>query len=237
MCTLSVIAGAAGLSVIMNRDEQRTRPPALPPAWRTLPSGTRAIWPTDPAGGGTWIAASTRGLICALLNGNPDTPPPRLDPAHERSRGSIIPVVIDSPDAAATANAVASLDLGAFRPFRFVAMQRAHEGRAAPAALVIDLVWNGLALARTDRTTPAACFTSSGLGDALVACRLPLFDELVARHPTLPAQTAFHAHRWPEPSRSNVSVLMSRADARTVSVCTVRLRDADVEMDYRAVDP
>jgi hypothetical protein len=82
------------------------------------------------------------------------------------------------------------------------------------------------------------CYVSSGLGDSKVGVRLELFDTTLRRQATPEAQRAFHHHRWAE--RPEVSVLMSRRGARTVSITTVEVRPAaaggdgvaDVTMHY-----
>ncbi len=81
MCTVTVIPSGAGFRLVSNRDELRTRPPCEAPKVRTLESGARAIWPADRLAGGTWIAASDRGLALTLLNGNP-ADPVALPPLH-----------------------------------------------------------------------------------------------------------------------------------------------------------
>jgi hypothetical protein len=63
------------------------------------------------------------------------------------------------------------------------------------------------------------CWASSGLGDSVVADRLPLFASMVEGTPTAAAQDAYHRHAWA--GRGAASVWMSRADARTVSVTVV----------------
>jgi hypothetical protein len=66
--------------------------------------------------------------------------------------------------------------------------------------------------------------SSSGLGDALVEePRRQLFQSLVLnrRNALLAGQAAFHRHQWS--NAPAISVLMSRADARTVSRTQVDL--------------
>lgn len=248
MCTWSVISSAqgCGFRVMMNRDEERTRPLAQPPRWHELDGGGRAIWPVDPngpGGGGTWFAANERGLVCALLNGNPASPPPR--PACEVSRGVLIPSLMHMSSAAGVVSALRARDLSAHRPFRLVAVDPSG-GEGEPGAVrVHDLVWTGRGVAVGERLCRAACFTSSGLGDELVVGRLALFDEMVGRpaagtatavRELHAAQEAFHGHGWH--GRGEVSVMMSRADARTVSVASVTVYPdggGPVEMSYRAV--
>lgn len=248
MCTVSVIslntnaaphlAGAAGFRVVVNRDEQRDRPPALFPRWRSVGQGEsarRAIWPIDPKGGGTWVAAGEHALVLCLLNRNLE-PIPQLPPDLV-SRGAIIPRLIACPDGASVLRSLASLDLDRFAPFRLVVIEPDAPGRAWRGGVrVNEAEWDRASL--NTRTLPggAACFVSSGLGDSRVTGRLPLFDELVGVA-TPAAQDAFHHHSWP--GREHLSVMMSREDARTVSVTTIeatpRVSSPVVRMTYRPV--
>ncbi|MCZ7633681.1 MAG: NRDE family protein [Phycisphaerales bacterium] len=223
MCTVSVIPlPSAGFRLVTNRDESRRRAAADPPEWRGPPAlPVRALWPTDTHAGGTWVAAAETGLALALLNVNApggESAPPR---AGRRSRGLLIPSLIDALTADEAADRLAAADLARFDPFRLVAVQ--PDARGVPRSL--DAVWDGERLHLTAHGQAAVCFASSGLGDAVVLPRLPLFEELVvAPGPTPEAQDAFHAHRWPH--RPEISVLMSRDAARTVSVTAVEVTPA-----------
>jgi hypothetical protein len=210
MCTLTVIRTATGCRLVHSRDELRTRAESLAPAWRPLPSGRRAIWPTDPDAGGTWIGVRDDGLSVSLLNRNI---PPNGRPQPTASRGGLIPDLIDLPDPARILDALAARDLAPVAPFRLLALD-AH----GCGGLV---TWNGLALTEPDDMDPPMCLASSGLGDDKVMVRQPLFESTVAVEPTPRRQDAFHRHRWDD--RPEVSVLMSRADARTVSITTVEI--------------
>jgi hypothetical protein len=214
MCTVSIIATGAGFRLVTNRDVPRTRAPSLPCAWRTL-QNARAVWPTDPDGGGTWVGASDRGLVLCLLNSNPDPPSDLSDVEDLRSRGLIIPELIDRDDAPEAIAALDEDELGVFAPFRLLACDRAPSG----ATRILEADWNRRRL-RVQRHETPCCFVSSGLGDSLVLPRLPLFDRTV-RDADASAQDAFHRHRWP--GRPEISVLMSRPDARTVSITTVEV--------------
>lgn len=242
MCTLTVITlprGATdaqgGFRVVVNRDEQHDRPAALHPRWRRMPTAhgsTRAIWPIDPRGGGTWIGATQRGFVLALLNLNP-RPAPTL-PVGLHSRGSIIPRLIGLGRGDAVMDALRTLDLARFAPFRLVAVEPDTHG----ACVLRDAAWDRATLRVREGIAPPACFVSSGLGDDLVACRLDLFEEFVRPAPTREAQDRFHAHAWH--GREHLSVCMHRADARTVSVTRVEVRPAGggtprVRVGYRPV--
>lgn len=249
MCTVSVITLEHGFRLVSNRDEQRSRPPALEPKWRTVvtprSAGStehtiRAIWPADRlrsgSEGGTWIGASERGLAMTVLNLNPT--PPRALPAGLHSRGDLIPALVHLNSAHAVAAALHAMDLALFAPFRLIAVERPTPEEPP---IVAEVRWDRVTVASAWHRPPV-CFASSGLGDDLVRERLPLFAEMIAAGPMDSAiQSAFHAHVWPD--RPEASVMMSRADARTVSTTTLEVtRDswtgrASVLMQYRPIEP
>ena len=79
--------------------------------------------------------------------------------------------------------------------------------------------------------------TSWSLGDAYVDVpRRRLFRRFMADRggDRLDAQRRYHRHRWPR--RPDVSVMMSRSDARTVSQTVVDVTPGSVAMDYKAFD-
>jgi hypothetical protein len=246
VCTLSVISLAtdpephlavlAGFRIAMNRDEEHARPAAIPPRWRAV-GNSRAIWPIDPRGGGTWIGAREDGLVLCLLNYNLRTAPPA--PRHAVSRGRIIPSLVEHTLPDDVISAVAAMALDRFAPFRLIvvapdAPRRTWRG----GARLHELRWDGASLDRLPAVGPAACLASSGLGDHTVTARLELFRARVAAGASSRTQDEFHAHSWPD--RPAESVMMHRPDARTVSVTTVEVvalpGGPRVLMAYRAVD-
>jgi len=223
-----------GLRVVMNRDELRTREEALAPQWRELgggDGGMRAIWPTDPVGGGTWIAANSAGMVLCLLNLNLE-PKPEL-PKGLISRGQIIPRFVQAESAGQLLEAVRGADLTKFAPFRLVVAPRATEDEA----VVWECRWDREQLEITKHARLPVCFVSSGLGDRVVQPRLELFKQRLAVVPTPVMQDRFHGHQWP--GQRDVSVMMGRGDARTVSVTTVEVGGAagspEVRMVYRPI--
>ena len=208
MCTVTVIPTPSGPRLVHSRDEQRARGQALPPVSQQLPSGRRAVWPTDPDGGGTWIAARADGLVLAVLNRNI---PPNGRPRPSRSRGGLIPGLIDAAHAAEAMDQLMGQDLAGLAPFRILALDPDGAARLA--------TWDGLTLDRAAVLEPPFCLASSGLGDDRVYPRIPLFGAMVAQDPRPETQDAYHRHRWDD--APEISVLMSRPDARTVSITTV----------------
>lgn len=221
MCTLTIIPLRGGFRLVTNRDESRTRARATPPRAVRV-GGVSAAWPVDPAGGGTWVAVSGRGLALSVLNLN-ERPARELERrADDLSRGLLIPELIGAESAERAASALAERELVRFMPFTLI---------AADARRLVSARWDRERLEVSSRSLGGACFVSSGLGDALVADRLPLFAELVAsRGWTADSQDAFHAHRWPE--RPERSVLMSREDARTVSRTVVEVDSRCASLRY-----
>jgi len=136
MCTVTIIPlEGGGLRLVSNRDELRTRPRADAPAITRLARGVDGAWPTDTLAGGTWIGASARGLALTLLNGNPTPPAPLPDRRELRSRGLLIPELIEHDDASGVIAELGRMDLERFAPFRLVAAGHgaiADAGRLAP---------------------------------------------------------------------------------------------------------
>ena len=235
MCTVTVIntakaGGDAGYRLVESRDEQRTRARSQAPVWHEVDSG-RAIWPVDPDAGGTWIAAAESGLSLAILNRNLE-PEPEL-PSGLTSRGTIIPALIGSPDVESVVDGVSEMDLARFAPFRLVAVDLGEDSQ--PRIIVLE--WDLKDLIIETHLDGPVCLASSGLGDSLVEPRVPLFASMVVEPGlSVERQDAFHAHEWSD--RPEVSVLMSRADARTVSVTTIEChpnRSEPVAMGYREI--
>lgn len=231
MCTVSIIALASGgYRVVCNRDESRDRPAAAAPRWRPIERGAgRALWPMDMEAGGTWIAASEPGMSLCLLNLSPGSA--GWAARRGRSRGLLLPELIGCKSVERVADRWRTLDLESFAPCRMIGVGLGGSG-------VLEASWDGRAGSVKWHSGVPVCFVSSGLGDHLVAPRLDLFADLVIRRgPTPDAQDAFHRHTWRD--RPHLSVMMSRADARTVSVTTLEVAErggrVEVHMAYEPV--
>ena len=243
MCTVTVIPartvadGAGGaatpLRVVVNRDELRTRPPALPPE-RVRLGDRGAVMPIDPRSRGTWVAASDAGLIACLLNASPAGASVggilnaiTADPPA--SRGEIIPRILTAPDIRSALKLTAAIDPVRYPPFRLLVLDAQSVFTAASDGARITL-------APTAVLAGPLMVTSSGLGDHLVESpRRALYDHLLAEHADpLDAQARFHTDH--APGRAHLSVLMSRPDARTVSKTLLDLHRSYTVMRYIAID-
>ncbi len=229
MCTVTIIplvgpdGERIGLRLATNRDESRQRPPALPPRLHQTGSQT-AIWPVDPLGGGTWVGVNKSGLVATLLNRNDRAP--RRAQAGRRSRGEIIPQILENESLSGVAKLVEALDASQYMPFTLVVT----DGRTLLRAAASDAP---VALCEQALDAQPVMFTSSGLGDAIVeGPRRRLFDGWFGDQPAewIERQVDFHRHHWPD--EPHLSVCMSRADARTVSLTIVETCAAQVRMSY-----
>jgi hypothetical protein len=226
MCTVTVVPHAAGVRLLCNRDERRSRREALRPRVHDL-GGMRAVFPVDPEGGGTWVGCNSGGLAVALLNAHPAGRPDTLPPS--RSRGLIVRALLGRTSLSEALSEVDGVDPEAFGAFRLVILY----GRRV-AIVSSDAV--SLTRRASDIVEAPLLFTSSSLGDSLVALpRRRLFQRLVLRAGDtgwLAGQARFHDHQWP--ARPALSVRMERPDALTVSRTTVDLTNDGCALRYHA---
>jgi uncharacterized protein with NRDE domain len=226
MCTVSIIPfGDAGFRLIGNRDERRSRPIASIPAIHR--AGTHdAIFPTDPLGGGTWIGVNTAGLAVAMLNRYDE--PALGQPVSPQSRGSVAIRALGCIRLEDVIRFASSLRPEQFAPFRLVAAQKREVTVVSSDGRAVDVERRRLAI--------PLMFTSSSLGDARVlAVRQELFQQLVGRRPErwLAGQSRFHNHRWSD--CPELSVVMDRLEAATMSRSTIDVDATGVCFRYETL--
>lgn len=223
MCTVSVVPFADGFRVACNRDELRARPRALKPV--ICPGViTTGVWPRDPISGGTWIGVNDVGLVVALLNRAQRRVATRPAASRLLSRGTIIPELLQKPTVQAAIETASQIDASRFEPYTLVVLQRRQ-------GFSITVNASRPTIRSHDLSRPHL-FTSSSLGDDIAAYwRGKLFATLVecSTNP-LAAQASFHRHRWSD--RPDISVRMARADASTVSITTIDVRDQRICLRY-----
>jgi hypothetical protein len=251
VCTVTIVPHGDGVRLACNRDEQRSRPGAVPP--RLASAGRHlALFPVDPVGGGTWIGVNDAGLAVTLLNrtgsdgsgsrllaplgSHGSTFPQPLALAREpavavpqriASRGTIVPQLLACGSLDEALEAAEAIDARRFAPFCVVAVQ-GHRIGAVESDGRSPLPRGGL--------DQPMLFTSSALGDEEVeAPRRWLFDQTMAGWAGnwLEGQARYHRHRWPD--RPEISVWMERPDARTVSHTVIDVMRAGIRLRYEPV--
>ena len=231
MCTLTILprstAGSTshGARIAFNRDELRVRAPGTDPAHEQH-GNCVALLPRDPDGGGTWLAATDRGLVFTLLNINP----PQAVPTGGASRGSIIPGALNAGSLAEVEELLPGLSASVGRPFRLVVTDG--------TSLLEAIGGSGSVEFRRRLLDRPFMRCSSGVGDAVVEpLRSEVFDRLFAPGVADPvaAQEAFHRHRFP--GHEACSIDMSRDDACTVSWTVIELGSHSTRMIHHPGAP
>ncbi len=232
MCTVSIVPAGDGFRLVSNRDERRARARARPPRWYDL-GGRRALFPLDPEGGGSWVGVNDVGLAAALLNRSPGSPVPAAAgaaPIHTAatrpaaSRGLIVPLLLSAASLRDAQQLMRQLPRRRFQPFRVVVVQAGHV-----TFFGADREWS-------QPLEVPVVLASSSLGDDLVEThRRALFERLwrADRAHPLDVQRRFHRHQWA--AHPELSVVMSRPDARTVSRTTCDVRGHCAGLAYEAL--
>jgi hypothetical protein len=195
--------------LLFNRDEQRSRKPALPPIRRQR-NGVSFLVPTDADHGGTWMMVNTHGLSVCLLNHYPAIPPPRVE--QTVSRGTLVLICADSTNAAEVMERGRSMDLAAYQPFQLVAVD---------ATGGASLTWDGRSCTTSKLDAEGAMLSSSSFHpDTIVRARRVMFSRIVGPVGAATADRleAFHRHRGDDPA---AAVRMSRPDACTHSIARI----------------
>lgn len=218
-------------SVFFNRDERRTRAPALPPR-EQLHNGVRYVCPIDGEAGGTWLAASERGLTLALLNYYEAAL--TFQAARPISRGLLVLSLIDAADADAVTARLRTEALARYHPFILLAFD---------AATTRSHRWDGTGLLVSDLTEDAMPLSTSGYDTERVLAyrrallrRLRLSREEPGPGPGFDAELLRAFHDAHDPAVASLSVCMTRPDAQTVSFSRVTVRPDRVELRYEPRD-
>ena len=216
MCTASWLTEGDRFHFLFNRDERRTRALGRPPE-RRRSADVVYLSPIDPDSGGTWFAATDRGLVLALLNRTIDGQPPAVG---RRSRGSLIPDLVQAANLAEVATLLGQLALAECAPFRLFA-------DLPGSAAALGAVWNGYELATQPIKSGSGLLCSSSRGDQHVTdVRSALWSARNSQRAAYGVAELRRFHRSHLPTRSAASVCMHREDAATVSHLEV-IREPD----------
>jgi len=205
----------------MNRDEQKSRPRALPP--RRRKTGAQAsLYPSENSGG-TWIGINDAGLALALINWYAK---PQRDRSLCRSRGIVIPQLLAAKDPKDLAHRLKKLPLSELNPFRLIAV-------CARTQNIEEWRWDGKSLTSKRFSWKRHHWFSSGYDEALVnRRRKPLVREMAET----PAAIR-KLHRAHEPERGPFSICMHRDVAETVSYTEIAVTKRKARLRYVAGAP
>jgi len=234
MCTLWAVQSQHGLWCGFNRDESLLRGRAQPPSLRSVTDAltgqpVAVIAPTDIDAGGTWLAASDRGMVVAMLNNY--TAPSQQAEEPVRSRG-LLP--LDLLAYATPLQAVRWLQgqtalLRHTRPFEAALL--------APRHSLQRLVWDGQDLQLEERVLPAVLASSGWRVPEVRAAREAAFPQVIkALQAVMNVQQASavlqQAAADHTPGRAERATCLHGFVSRTVSHTQVLVSDAAVAMRY-----
>ncbi|WP_051303084.1 NRDE family protein [Psychromonas aquimarina] len=218
MCTLTYLLSDEGYELFFNRDEQRTRQCALPPAADTQ---LNAVYPVDPVGQGTWLAVHNSGLSIALLNFY-QAQQMQSSQGPFLSRGEIILALLK--DAENVIEVLKKMDLSLYPAFLLCIFAK---DLCRTNNRIRTFQWTGEKLIEVENTLP---ITSSSVEYPTVykARKMRYLQIVDAQNPT--TQQFLTYHRSQE-TQGKLSVRMSRSDAQTVSLSHIRVAQ-NISFDY-----
>ncbi len=222
MCTVSWCRQSAGYTLFFNRDESKRRSEGLPPQPHI--SGSVAyVCPRDPDGGGTWLLANSHGLTLGLLNYYEAQGGYR--PKAPLSRGRLPLDCSTFCNLDEVENFFTSVDLSPFPSFLFLGID--------PAGRTVLIKWAGK-WRRISHPgfSQLPLTTSSFQPDVVVSERRAKFRRQIPGLECAP-ERLIRYHRSHDPDRSAFSPLMTRPDARTVSLSQVTVSRTETRFTYR----
>jgi hypothetical protein len=226
MCTLTVVTGSGTYLMAMNRDEKIARGTGFPPELHEF-DGTRAIYPGD---GGTWFATNEYGISLALLNWN-DIAPHAIAAAKTRSRGRVIPALINSPSLWNLHAVFRVSNFAGMRPFRLVGVFPSERE-------IWEWRWDSTQLEFRVHIWESQHWFSSSLSDKRAetmrgnACRNAEYESDAGSVPWLRRLHASHAG-GPGP----FSLCVHREDVKTLSYSEVMVTPGTVRMGHVRSSP
>jgi len=222
MCTVSWLNRSDRLEIFCNRDEQRTRQPALPPKKDTR-NGTCYISPEDGDAKGSWIAANEHGLAVTLLNHYPEITPSAPSPIE--SRGLLVLELMACRDTADVHATLLDQDLTRFRPFWLLSME--------PGLNIAKYQWDGNSLYRSAFEDQVWSVTTSSVQNrAASAYRSVRFEPLLEQLDLPSAKQLRAYHLSQEEEHKDISVRMEREFSLTVSVSHIVIDPDGISFEY-----
>jgi len=227
MCTLSFLPNKDGYVAAMNRDEQRKRAAAMPPAIRRE-GDVSMLYPQE-SGGGTWIGGNSYGNLLALLNWYSKE---KKEPGEKsKSRGELIPSLLREPDANSTELALRLFDFTGIFPFRLF-------GIFPTERLIREWRWDANQLTTKFHEWGRHHWFSSSWSDERAeaergaACERTWREDLTNPSDWL---RQLHASHIPEPGP--FSICVHREDAATVSYTEIFYGQGQLQMAYSPGNP
>ena len=223
MCTVTWLRPRPGeYAVLFNRDEKRSRLPALPPR-EQVRGGMRLLAPQDGDAGGAWLAVNRCGLTIAPLNHYEAEHGWRA--SRPVSRGQLVLALIECPDASEAERRLRHLDPASYHPFLLACFDDRGHTRCH--------VWDGRHLVARDLGDADLPLTTSSFDTPhVVAHRRAAFRKARETLHGLSLDSLARFHDSHDARGGAYSVAMSRDDAQTVSFSRVHVTPATITFHY-----
>lgn len=205
----------------MNRDEQRSRPIALPPSTHQK-NGRTLAYPSEPSGG-TWIGVNNNGVCLALINWYSA---PRRVSGAPISRGIIIPSTLNAEAWTEVDAEIKQLTLKQINPFRLI-------GVFPQPCKIVEWSWDLNQLRRHEHPWRPQQWISSGFDEPRAQkVRSQTFQ--LARKQTTANTLPWlrRLHRSHQPGPGPFATCMHREDAQTVSYTEVLVSPRKAVLRY-----
>ena len=226
MCTVSFIVRQRGYLLGMNRDEQLSRVPGLPPGEIPM-DGRLVVCPSEP-GCGTWISLNDTRVAFALVNWYSIKSRIRNDGV---SRGTVVRAVAAQISQASASRILSGLPLKRVNPFRLIGVFPAQ-------ARIWEWRWNQKALACVAHPWKSRQWISSGYDEPAAQCqRSRTFERARGQKGAGSRAWLRRLPRSHVPERGPFSICMHRADAATVSYTEISVSGRRTAMAYWAGAP
>jgi len=226
MCTVTFLPRASGYCLAMNRDEQRTRAPGLPPS-RHRVNGVMVVHPSEPAGG-TWISLNDASVTFALVNWYAVAGRVRTGAI---SRGQVVMATRIATTAGQVQTALEQLPLARINPFRLI-------GVFPSTHRIVEWRWNLCRLQTLHSQWTAQQWISSGLDEpAAQRIRSWTFRQAKRQRSFGTLDWLRRLHRSHAPSAGPFSICMHRGDAVTVSYTEVTVTPRTLVMRHQLASP
>ena len=222
MCTLSYLPEGSPRWIFFNRDELDRRARAdAPTLFRTAPASY--LMPLDRESGGSWMGLHSAGFFICLLNNYPGDR--NMHSPECRSRGLLIRDLLNAGVFPDTDMLQAALVQDSYAPLYLAAFSWNRTGLWE---------WNSQSLRELPTAAGAGILTSSShQHERITTLRMLRFRAL----PQYNRRQLKGFHRRRGGSHSEEGILMSRADARTVSISEICLKAGSGSIRYYGSRP
>lgn len=228
MCTVTFIPAPGGPLITSNRDEQRTRPPAIEPACYAGQTGG-LLFPKDARAGGTWFVAHENGTVLVLLNGSSEQHIPQ--PPYRKSRGAVLLELADSQNSLQTFK---NLNLNDIQPFTLILLE--VEAGSHKAQSLFECRWDGKNKTHTllDASLPHIWSSVTLYDPPTIQKRRSWFEKWLSLNPAPEQKDVLEFHRSTGDGDPSIALLMNREDkVLTVSTTSLQVGDGPIRMYYR----